>query len=142
MALHPRQLIRVAAVAQLVGKTAAQDRVFKTKVTPWKQQQMPGIAVYTLEEDNTPRLPDLDRDLTLSILGVVEHRDDVDVDDELDALALEIEDAVNADPTIGGTATLTFLSNTKIDLVDEQGRPVGAVRLNFTAKYRTSRRKL
>lgn len=139
---HRRQQIREATVAALKGKTAAVDRVSKTRAVPYRLNELPAVSVYTVEEEVVPRLPDLGRTVTLAIVGVVSltlaHPN---VDDELDALALEIETAMNADPTLGGAATLTYLVATAIDVVDEQGRPVGGIRLTYHAKYTTSTKK-
>lgn len=138
MEKHPRRLIREAVAKQLRFKTAAVERVFETREVPWKRAELPGIAVYALEESSEPDnlQGDLRRSLTLAVLAVVLLTEDVD--DAVDAIALEIENAMAADTTAGGTASSVVLSSTAIDVVDEQGRMVGVARLTFDVRYYTA----
>lgn len=142
MGTHQRQAIREAVVAQLRGKTGAEDRVFTTRAVPWKKTELPGIAVYTLEEavGSARTLPrELVRTLTLAVLGVVSDGVDAgNTDDQLDALALEIESAMHADPTFGGSpAEDSMLTSTAIEVTEDQGRPLGVVRLTYEVRYYT-----
>ena len=135
---HQRQNIRHAAQAQLLGATAAQDRVLRMKRTPWKTNQLPGISVYTLEEsvDQARTLPrELDRTVQLKIEGALALADDID--DALDALALEIENAVHADPTFGETAEDSYLAATDIVIDATAEQPVGSVVLTYNVRYYT-----
>lgn len=140
MAKHQRQLIREAARAALVGKTAAGERVCSTRVVPYRRGELPAIAVYTLEEsvdpDSVSSAPrELARDLDLAIEAAV--RAGETVDDDLDGLAWEIERAIHADETLGGTASDCVLSETTIDVLDEGDQLTGVVRLVFRVRYYT-----
>lgn len=139
---HQRQVIRQAVKDRLVAaNTAAQDRVFTTREVPWKRIELPGIAVYAVEEtvEDHRTLPrELARTLTLAIVGVTSLTEDVD--NALDDLAEQIETAIHADPSFGLEAdgVDAFLASTQIEVVEEQGRPMGAVRLTYAVRYFTS----
>jgi hypothetical protein len=140
VAPHKRQDIRKAVQSLLKGATGAEERVFTSRETPWKQVELPGIAVYTLEETSEefnafPRT--LERKLQLAILAVVSFT--ADLDDKTDEISLAIEKAMDADPCLGlkGTVTDSILTNTGIEVTEEQGRPIGVVRLVYTVTYHT-----
>lgn len=131
---HQRQVIRQAVVAQLVDKTDADDRVFPTREVPWKRTELPGISVYTLEETvSTEIVPEAARTLQLAVVGVVALTEAVD--DALDDLALQVERAICADRSLGGTALVTRLTGTRIEVAEEGGRALGVVRCLFDVMY-------
>jgi hypothetical protein len=139
MAVHPRETIRKAVVALLVAaKTDAGDSVYPTREVPWRSVELPGIAVYALEESSQQSHPqaDLDRHVVLAIHGVV--RLSEGVDDAIDALALQVEKAMASDTTIGGTAVVSYLAGTEISVDESTSRPIGAVRLAYDVRYHTN----
>lgn len=137
---HQRQLIREAVRAQLLGKTAAADRVYETRTVPWRTVELPAISIYTLDEtidpDSRQTAPrELTRQLRLQVLGVV--RVGANVDDQLDALAEEVERAIDADPNFAGTAFDSILQSVQL-AVDIQGdRPVGELQMVYAVTYNT-----
>lgn len=147
MALHQRQTIREAVVAQLVNKTDAAERVFATRQVPWQRTELPGISVYALEEEvdaGASLLPPfgsgeariLSRNLQLAVVAIVSLTEKVD--DALDAIALEIETAIDAAPSFGVAAVKdSVLAATEIEIVEEATRPVGVVRLTYNVEYHT-----
>lgn len=142
---HQRQVIREAVQAALKGaspnyNTSAGARVQETRLGPHKQAELPAVAVYTLDESvdvaasgNSPR--ELARNLDLAVEGWA--RASSDVDDSLDALALEIERAMHADPTFGGTVADSMLGATEIGMKLDGDRPMGCVRLVYSVRYYT-----
>lgn len=142
---HQRQLIREAVKAQLVGtaptyRTGAGARVYETRMAPFRRLELPAIAVYVLEESIDPasksRAPrELTRNLQLQVVAVVEAS--AAVDDAMDAIALEIERALDADRWFGGTAGDSILSSVQMGIDDEGGKPVGAVQMVYAVTYRT-----
>jgi hypothetical protein len=127
-------VIREAIAAQLAGKTSAADRVFPTRDAPWRRLELPGISVYANEEGSQ----DLgngegDRTCSVSVLGLVSPTENTD--DALDAFALEIEQAMSVDTTFGGAVNGSWYTGARLEIGEEQGRPVGAVRLTFNVKY-------
>lgn len=137
---HQRQVIREAVKAQLLGRTAAGPRVFETRELPLKRLELPALSVYALEEavdaasaSTAPR--ELKRRLQLAIEGVVVLG--ADIDDALDALALQVERAVDADETFGGAASDSILTSTEIGIKTEAERPTGHIRLTYAVTYFT-----
>lgn len=138
--MHQRQKIREAVVAALRGATDAADRVHASRFVPWRRAELPAISVYTLGEDVDPESAqtaprELARDLELVIQGIVQVGDDVDC--RLDDLALQIERAMDADPTFGGVASDSLLTSTEIDFSEEGSRTVGHLGLFYTIAYYT-----
>src|SRR3990170_40796 len=126
---HQRQVIREAAKAQLLGKTAAGPHVFETRKVPYKRLTLPAIAVYSGDESSTdqgsaPR--ELKRTLQLAIEAAV--KEGANVDDSMDSIAEEIERAIHVDPTFGGKASDAVLSSTSLDVDEIADQPVGLVR--------------
>lgn len=140
MALHQRQIIREAVVAQLLGKTEAAERVFAMREVPLRRTELPAICVYTLEETvdpesqrSTPRR--LLRTLQLAVEIVVQVTDGVDA--TIDALALEVEQQIDADPWFGGACMNTILASVQVG-IDVQGeRPVGRCLMSYAVTYET-----
>lgn len=139
MAAHPREAIRKAVVALLVRAcTDAGESVFPTREVPWRSVELPGIAVYSIEEASTQQHQDAElvRHVVLAIHAVARLTEGVD--DALDALSLQIEKAMAADPTLGGTALLSNLAGTEITVDESTARPVGAIRLAYQVRYHTT----
>ncbi len=148
MAIHKRQAIREAVKAQLIGvgpngydyRTAAALRVYATRVLPWKRGELPAIAVYMLEESVAPESKataprELTRNAQLAIEAAVKAGDNVD--DALDAIALEIERAIHSDETLAGTASDAVLATTELNVAEDGERLVGFVRLTYSVTYYT-----
>lgn len=142
--LHPRRLVRDAIVAILAGATSAGSRVSKTRAVPNRTGELPAISVYTLEEHvdeasatTAPR--ELTRLPRVAIVAWVEDTDALPVDDAMDALALEIETAMDGDRYLTGTAGDCILSSTEMSVESsEKGDPlIGMMRMVYSVTYRT-----
>lgn len=131
--------LRAATVAQIqAAGTPAGARVFSSRVLPWRQDELPGVAVYTNGEDveqlvEEPRAhrrtPELVIECAVDALSG-------QVDDELDVLAHAIEGAVWADGSLGGCATeLEFRRVEGPTLSADGNLVIGSVRLFFGATY-------
>ncbi len=139
---HQRQLIREAAKTALVGispyNTAAQTRVYETRVVPWRRLELPAIAVYALDESisvngSAPR--EFTRTLQLEVVGAVEAVSNVD--DSLDSLAAQIETAMQADETLAGTCGDCILTATEIAVDADAQKPIGFIRMVYEVTYYT-----
>jgi hypothetical protein len=136
--MHPRTLIRKAAVAQLLAaNTAAAERVYETRVIPHRRTELPALAVYAVEEsveddgETAPR--ELKRTLQLAIEGAVSGAQNVD--DLMDAIAFEVEQALHADETLAGTAADSLLSSTELEVVADGDTLIGLLRLIYAVTY-------
>jgi hypothetical protein len=115
---HPRELIRKAVVAILVAaNTAAASRVRATRIEPNKKSQLPALAVYTMSEevnkDNELFEPrELERMLKLEIVGWVAHADSNPADEQMDALAAQVEAAMDANRYLSIAFNITAVNAT------------------------------
>jgi hypothetical protein len=155
MPTHERQLLREAIVAQLKGpsndRTAAGERVYKTRQDPLRTWELPAISVYSVDEpinekskSTAPR--ELERDVRFEIVGWVKASENVD--DALDALALQIEAAMDLDPNLHvlvddelcARAFDSILEGTTLAEKMEGERPMGMVALTYVCTYHTQKR--
>ena len=79
----------------------------------------------------------IQRDLLLEVDGYAKNSSTLE--DDLDTIAQEVEDALGADVTRNNTAYDTFLSSTEMDLSSDGDIQMGVVRLQFTIRYRTAK---
>ena len=57
------------------------------------------------------------------------------IDETADSLALEIEQIIGGDPSIGGLVKDTILSTTEIQYSDEGEKPIAVIILTFAVLY-------
>lgn len=137
---HVRQQIRDRIATILTsGVTLVSSRVYKTRVYPLSQAKLPALTVYVGAESSilmTMGVKTLMRDLEVSI-DVYENAN-ASLDDNLDAIAVQIEETIGADFTLNGLAKQSVLTSTSIDFSGETEQPVGIARLTFTIRYITS----
>lgn len=146
MALQ-RKLIRHAVVALLTNVTSAEDRVQGTRVEPNSPRKTPALSVYTLHDPVDQELSsgtaprELTHDLQLEIAGWVEHKDSYPVDDAMDDLAEQIQEAMDGDRYLNGTAAESVLVETVMQVAEDNGRSdplIGIVTLTYSVTYRES----
>jgi hypothetical protein len=143
--VHQRTAIRTFVRDLLKnGGTAAGTRVHKFQVDPRRLNQLPALSVYILEEavedDSKTTAPrELERRAPLVIEGWVGEQEGTDIDDALDALALEVETLMHADPYLGGTvgAAGAVLEDTAIAVLEQGDRRLGMVALVYGVTYYT-----
>lgn len=117
--------------------TAAGSRVFGDRSTPIWKSELPVILVYARDEESEPfhqGSDELRRTLRLAIHA--EHEGDA-LDDALDGLAVDIENAMKSDATLGGEAVDSTLIQTEIEVSPEGEKPYGAIRLTYEVTYIT-----
>jgi hypothetical protein len=146
--LHERQAIREAIVSQLVGvapafRTDARDRVFKSRQSPLRSVELPAINVYTESESIRPGSEstaprELTRTVTVAIEAWVKASENVD--DALDALALQIETAMDLDLELSDTAFQSVLTSAEIGITTNSERPMGCVHLEYAVTYHSDLR--
>lgn len=128
---HPRKQIRDAAVAVLTGLSLTGAHVFASRVRPLLDAELPALRVFSresqLEALSLSGTGASQFDLTLGIEIVVKLTDGLD--DQIDAIAAEVEAALAAAPdstwlggTVGGIST-------DIDFDEETNLPTGIARL-------------
>ncbi|SFW54165.1 hypothetical protein SAMN03159376_02079 [Pseudomonas sp. NFACC09-4] len=137
---HPRELIRKAAVAALLGATNAGASVYASRVAPlisngW-QSELPAIIVYTMD-DAGEIFNQAPREYRRRVELVVEiHAEGNEaLDDTLDTLARQVERLLLRDDTLGDTANDLRYVRSRMVLLDQSEHLTGACRLIFEAEY-------
>lgn len=139
---HPRKMIRDAVVALLLNHTQVKDRVFANRYTPLWEVELPCICIYfkkDLPERRAQGCYFYRRDNTLTVEIMV--KASPAMDDEIDAIALEIEDIIlpnifTRDP-MSGTETASFsdMGETDISLSQDGSKLFGSGRITFEIQY-------
>lgn len=140
MADHPRTIIREKIGLILLDKTVAGRNVDTERVDPYRATEIPALAVFTPEEDvsedsvNTaPR--ELNRTILLEIAAYpAPHKR---VNKAMDAMALEVEQAIHDDPLLGGVADDAVLVKTELKYFNDGDRVLGCAVLSYAVTYRT-----
>lgn len=130
---HRRNRIRDAVTALLADIPAAGGRVYNSRVFPLRD--LPAIAVYTLREGST--LATLRRRTTRILQVVIDiHAQATErVDDDLDAIATEVEKRLEADWQLSGLAINSAIDSTVIGLSGEAQKATGLARLTYEYEY-------
>ena len=136
---HIRQTIRERVVSNVTGLATTGSNVFDTKLYNLTQANLPALCIYAESESSetsnvSPQT--LERMLDVLIEGYAEQN--TGIEDKLDLIAEEIEEAMGADPTLNDNCMLCELTNTEIDFTSLGEKPVGIVRLTYSVNYRTS----
>ena len=136
---HVRKLIRDNIVAAVTGLNATGTNVFKSRVYPLSAESLPALTVYTRSEEVTqstisiPRT--IERTLTVSIDSYVQGL--TNYEDSLDAIAVEVENAITADVTRGGYAKDTRITSFEADYSGDPDQPVASSTITIEVDYVT-----
>jgi hypothetical protein len=137
---HQRHLIRHAVLDRLLQATDAQDRVELMRISPHAHSNLPAIAIYATEEQvDSESAKSAPRELMRVLDLVVEVACSVSeqLDDQLDAISLQVERAMHKDPTLGELVADCILAGTKLGVDDSGRQPVGAAILTYRVTYQT-----
>lgn len=139
---HARQQVREAVAKALQNLPTTGTRVFTGRPDPLTPQEMPGLVVTTPNEQISDDFSSFSggavkygRSMAILVTAYDAGRP---IDDRLDRMALEIEQALGADPTLGGILKTLDLVRTDVS-VDEATKRIGQLTLAFEAIYRTAR---
>lgn len=141
---HVRKQIRDSFVAVLTtGVPLVSRRVYATRVYPLTQAKLPAITVTASSESSgimtmgaTMGSRSLER--TVDIAVSIYENATASLDSTVDAIAVQVEEAIGADFTLGGIAKESVLISTSIDFSGETEQPVGIATLTFSVRYVTS----
>jgi hypothetical protein len=136
---HVRKLIRDNIVTTVTGLSTTGTNVFKSRVYPLSAGSLPALTVYTRSEEVTqstisiPRT--IERTLTVSIDSYVQGL--TNYEDSLDAIAVEVENAITADVTRGGYAKDTRITSFEADFSGDPDQPVASSTITIEVDYVT-----
>jgi hypothetical protein len=135
---HKRKQIRDRLATILTGLPSTGANVFKSHVYPLNAAKLPGLLIYTDEEASEPGAMQrtLDRFLTATVQGYIKPAAGA-IDDALDAIAEDVEAAVEDDPKLNGLALFSSLESTTTEFNADGEKPVGIITLKFKIDYRT-----
>ena len=133
-----KRLTELPAWEMFVGMPNWQDNVHTSRVYPHDEAHLPALSIYTtadVAEDEQQVIGNAQmRTLTTHVEGRV--KSTTNLDGTLDDMETEIIAAIYADRTLGGLVKDIVYRDTEIELSGESDKPVGMIRLTFTAWYR------
>lgn len=134
---HARKDIRDQVRTILTGLTTTGANVFEFRVYPMEAAKLPGLIIYTREEESEPASMGVRqylRQLSLAVEGYAQAT--ADVEDTLDLIASEIETAIEANRRLNGYALDTMLASTEFELSGDGKKQVGVITLTYKILYK------
>lgn len=141
MADHVRKQIRDGAVAALLaasGTATWQTRVFENRNYVLQDADVPCLRVYT--NNGASRVSSMGaarvRERVAELVVECCSKKAAGMDDELDQMAKEVEQVIDANQGVGGAKSVEPRVE-EVDMDKEADREVGVLRLTFDALYYT-----
>ena len=125
----------------LTGATVAGANVFDSRPEPFKPTDMPCINIFTGPAKRHDNTEGLRRDprakvMTIIIMGLEKADDGENIGTLLDALTEDIEDLIDADPTLGGNVNHCEWIERNPDYIIEPGqKPMAIIQIEYQALY-------
>lgn len=136
---HVRKQIRDNVVTTLTGLATTGANVFRSRVYPLTASKTSGLCIFTKNETveyQTIKIPRGQmRTLELVVEGYAVATSNLD--NTLDQISLEVEEALATDVTRGGLAKDTQISSIDVEYQADGEKPVGMVRVSVLVEYRT-----
>lgn len=136
---HVRKSIRDNITTTLTGLTTTGSNVFQTRFYPLAEAKLPALAIYTKSETTeygTVHVPRTQiRTLDVTVEAYVSGN--TNVDNTLDTIATEVEEALATDLTRGGNAKETKVISFDADFSGDGENPVGIGRFAIEVVYVT-----
>lgn len=136
---HVRQQIRDDIVTTLTGLTTTGSNIFRSRIFPLEETNLPALCIYTKSETSeydTIGLPrSVNRVLDVAVEAYVKGVSNYD--NTLDTIAVEMEEAIAADITLGGLAKDAQITAFQADFAGDGEQPVAVGRFTVTVEYRT-----
>lgn len=136
---HVRQQIRDDIVTTLTGLTTTGSNVFRSRIFPLEDTSLPALCIYTkseVSEYDTIGLPrSVNRVLDVAVEAYVKGVSNYD--NTLDTIAVEVEEAIAADVTLGNLAKDAQITAFEADFAGDGEQPVAVGRFTITVEYRT-----
>ena len=137
---HVRKQIRDQIAATLrSGVSNVRRRVFSSRVYPLTEGDLPAVSVYGgVEVSSLLNIGtrDMMRNLTMNIDAYI--RVTETFDDDIDAICVQIEEAMAGDFKVNGLAKDAILTSTEIDFSGDTEQPIGVARLTYNVRYVTA----
>jgi hypothetical protein len=136
---HVRQQIRDRLVTILTGLPTTGTSVYAMRKYALDDSKLPALLIYTMDESSTLITignRTMLRDLNVAVEVLVKSSDNVQ--NIVDNICRDVEEAVAADFTLNGLAKSCILTGTEVNIVVDGERPLSSARLSFMTKYITA----
>ena len=136
---HVRKAIREHVVTTITSLSTTGSNVYETRYFPLQTGNLQALIVYTLDEtieDYTIVKNTRTQLRSLNLIIEAHCRGTANIDDTLDTIAEEVEEAMVTDITRGGNAKDTKLVATEVDF-DTASQKTGLMRLTYLISYNT-----
>ena len=136
---HIRKTIREHVVTTITSLSTTGSNVYETRYFPLQTGNLPALIVYTLDEtveDYTIGQNTRTQLRSLNLIIEAHCRGTANIDDTLDTIAEEVEEAMVTDISRGGNAKDTKLVSTEVDF-DTASQKTGLMRLTYLISYNT-----
>ena len=136
---HNRKSIREHVVTTVTSLSTTGSNVYETRYFPLQTGNLPALIVYTLDEtveDYTLGQNTRTQFRALNLIIEAHCRGTANIDDTLDTIAEEVEEAMVTDISRGGNAKDTKLVSTEVDF-DTASQKTGLMRLTYLISYNT-----
>lgn len=147
-----RKLIRQAVADLLKGATAAGTNVVPGRIPAPEEHDLPALSVFTMGEsvrelNQAPRMLERELRLVVEVYVRTDATHPARVDDQLDDLCHQVEQALNEPITVleDVPAELleidradTLLDSIQLGLLERAARPVAGASMEYTVTYRTT----
>ena len=127
---HIRKTIRENVKTAITGLSTTGTSVYETRYFPLQTGNLPALIVYTLGKNTRTQ------QRALNLIIEAHCRGTANIDDTLDTIAEEVEEAMVSDLTRGGNAKDTKLVATVIEF-DTASQKTGLMRLTYLINYNT-----
>ena len=136
---HVRKQIRDAIKTALTGLATTGANCYQSRVFPFESTKLPALLIYTKSETtdfDTISLPrDVMRVLEINVEAYVQGT--ANYDNTLDQIAVEVEEAIAADVTLGGLTKDLQTVAFEADFTGDGEQTVAIGRFTISATYRT-----
>ncbi len=137
---HVRQQIRDRIVSVLKSNASlVRRRVFSSRVYALTEKDLPAITVYTGSEASALQTIGLKTSARVVSVEIdIYVRATNNFDNDVDAIAVQIEEAIANDFTVNGLAKSAVLASSEINFSGEAEQPIGSAKLTFDVRYDTA----
>ena len=136
---HVRKQIRDSIKTALTGLATTGANCYQSRVFPFEPSKLPALLIYTKSETtdfDTISLPrDVMRVLEINVEAYVQGT--ANYDNTLDQIAVEVEEVIAADVTLGGLTKDLQTVAFEADFTGDGEQTVAIGRFTISATYRT-----
>jgi len=136
---HVRKTIRDHITTTLTGLTTTGSNVFQTRLFPVEESKLPALCIYTKSEATEYATLTQSRTQVRELEVIVEAyvKGTANIDNTLDTIAVEIEEALSSDVTRNSNAKDTRVTSVDIDFNGDAEQSVGVARFTVAVDYVT-----